>query len=74
MEEVPVVAEAAPWAKLSNEYEKKNSKQAFIESKKRDYLKKTNKGLSKMAGLSLDNFPKDVASNFADEYEYKKNN
>jgi hypothetical protein len=74
MEELPVVAEAAPWAKLSNEYEKKNSKQAFIESKKRDYLKKTNKGLSKMAGLSLDNFPKDVASNFADEYEYKKNN
>jgi len=74
LKEANVVAEAAPWAKLSNEYEKKNSKQAFIESKKRDYLKKTNKGLSKMAGLSLDNFPKDVASNFADEYEYKKNN
>jgi hypothetical protein len=74
LKEANVVAEAAPWAKLSNEYEKKNSKEAFIESKKRDYLKKSNKGLNKMAGLSMDNFPKDVASNFADEYEYKKNN
>jgi hypothetical protein len=74
LKEANVVAEAAPWAKLSNEYEKKNSKEAFIESKKRDYLKKSNKGLNKMAGLSMDNFPKDVAINFANEYEYKKNN
>jgi hypothetical protein len=71
--EVTKKAEAPYWVKASREYESKNSKQAFIDKKKRDYLKNTNKGLSKAAGLSMDNFPEAVEKNFANEYDYKKN-
>jgi hypothetical protein len=71
--EVTKKAEAPYWLEASREYESKNSKQAFIDKKKRDYLKNTNKGLSKAAGLSMDNFPEDVERNFANEYDYKKN-
>jgi len=66
-------AEAPMWVEFANEYEKKNSKQAFIDGKKRDYLKQ-NKNLNAMAGNNMDYFPEKVAQNFADEYEYKKNN
>jgi hypothetical protein len=71
--EVGVKAKAPLWVKLAREYEKKNSKQAFIDEKKRKYLKNTNRGLAKAAGLSMDNFPEQVERNFANEYEYKKN-
>jgi hypothetical protein len=66
-------AEAPMWVEFANEYEKKNSKQAFIDEKKRNFLKQ-NKGLNAAAGVTMDYFPEDVEKNFADEYDYKKNN
>lgn len=67
--------EVAPaWIGYSREYTGKHSKQDFIDRKKRQYLKNTNRGLSKAAGLSMENFPKDVEKNFLNEYNYKKNN
>lgn len=66
-------AEAPMWVGFANEYEKKHSKQAFIDAKKRDYLKH-NKGLNKAAGVSMENFPEKVLQNFANEYDYHKNN
>jgi len=71
--EVTKKAEAPYWLEASREYEKKNSKQAFIDEKKREYLKNTNKGLSKAAGISMDNFPEEVEKNFEKAYDYKKN-
>jgi hypothetical protein len=70
--EVPIVAQAPDWLKFAREYESVKSKNAFVEEKKKKYLKQ-NKGLNKLAGLSMDNFPKEVEKNFADEYDYKKN-
>ena len=73
IKEVGVAAKAPEWLKFSREYEDKNSRQAFIDKKKRDYLKNTNKGLAKAAGLNMENFPEQVERNFANEYDYKKN-
>jgi len=73
IKEVEKKAQAPDWLKFSNEYEKKNSKQAFIDEKKREYLKGTNKGLNKLAGNSMENFPEDVERNFEKAYDYKKN-
>ena len=70
--EVPIVAQAPDWLKFAREYESVKSKDTFVEEKKKKYLKQ-NKGLNKLAGLSMDNFPKEVEKNFADEYDYKKN-
>lgn len=66
-------AEAPMWVEFANEYEKKNPKQAFIDGKKRDYLKQ-NRNLNAMAGNNMDYFPEKTAQNFADEYNYKRNN
>lgn len=73
IKEVGVAAKAPDWLKFSREYENKNSRQAFIDKKKRDYLNNTNKGLAKAAGLNMENFPEQVERNFANEYDYKKN-
>lgn len=70
--EVPIVAKAPDWLKFSREYENIKSKDAFVEEKKKKYLRQ-NKGLNKLAGLSMTNFPKEVENNFANEYDYKKN-
>jgi hypothetical protein len=67
--------EVAPhWIEKSREYSSKHNKQAFIDKKKRQYLKNTNRGLSKAAGISMENFPESVEKNFLKEYNYKKNN
>jgi hypothetical protein len=67
--------EVAPhWIDKSREYSSKHNKQAFIDKKKRQYLKNTNRGLSKAAGISMENFPESVEKNFLKEYNYKKNN
>lgn len=73
IKEVGVAAKAPEWLNFSREYEEKNSKQAFIDKKKRDFLKNTNKGLNRAYGISMENFPEQVESNFANEYDYKKN-
>jgi hypothetical protein len=75
VEELPEVqaeAKAPEWVTYAREYEKKNSKQDFINDKKREYLKR-NTGLNKAAGVTMDNFPETVEENFAGEYEYKRN-
>jgi hypothetical protein len=67
--------EAGPyWLNISREYSNKHNKQAFIDKKKRQYLRNTNRGLAKAAGLNMENFPKDVEKNFINEYNYKRNN
>jgi hypothetical protein len=71
-QEVVVPGKASNWGKAAIAYEKKNPEQEFIDKKKRQYLKR-NKGLNKLYGLSMDNFPEDVEQNFRDEYDYKKN-
>ncbi len=64
-----------PWTKDINAYEKGNPKQAFIDSKKREYLNASGiRGLNKLAGLSSDNFPANKELEYIKEYEYKKNN
>ena len=73
IKEVEIKTQAPDWLKFSNEYEKKNSRQAFIDEKKRDYLNGTNKGLSKLAGNSMEDFPEAVEKNFEKAYDYKKN-
>lgn len=75
VEELPEAeaeAKAPEWLIYAREYEKKNSKQDFINDKKREYLKR-NTGLNKAAGVTMDNFPETVEQNFAGEYEYKRN-
>lgn len=72
IKEVKATRQAPDWLKFSNEYEKKNSKQAFIDEKKRNFLKQ-NKGLNAAAGVTMDYFPEDVEKNFEKAYEYKKN-
>jgi hypothetical protein len=75
VEELPEAqaeAKAPEWLTYAREYEKKKSKEDFINDKKRDYLK-SNTGLNKAAGVTMDNFPETVEQNFADEYEYKRN-
>jgi hypothetical protein len=67
--------EAGPyWLGISREYSGKHNKQAYIDKKKRQYLRNTNRGLAKAAGLNMENFPKDVEKNFINEYNYKRNN
>jgi hypothetical protein len=67
--------EAGPyWLGISREYSGKHNKQAFIDKKKRQYLRNTNRGLAKAAGLSMENFPKNVEKNFINEYNYNRNN
>ena len=73
IKEVEKKAQAPDWLKFSNEYEKKNSKQAFIDEKKKEYLKGTNQGLLKAQGYNMENFPEDVERNFEKAYDYKKN-
>jgi hypothetical protein len=73
IKEVEKKAQAPDWLNFSREYEKKNSKQAFIDEKKREYLKSTNQGLIKQAGYNMENFPPDVERRFREAYDYKKN-
>ena len=73
IKEIEKKAQAPDWLKFSNEYEKKNSKQAFIDEKKKEYLKGTNQGLLKAQGYNMENFPEDVERNFEKAYDYKKN-
>ena len=73
IKEVEKKAQAPDWLNFSNEYEKKNSKQAFIDEKKKEYLKGTNQGLLKAQGYNMENFPEDVERNFEKAYDYKKN-
>ncbi len=71
-QEVVVSGKASNWGKAATAYKKRNPEQEFIDKKKRQYLKR-NKGLNKLYGLSMSNFPEDVEQNFRDEYDYKKN-
>ena len=73
IKEVEKKAQAPDWLNFTREYEKKNSKQAFIDEKKREYLKGTNQGLIKQAGYNMENFPPDVERRFGEAYDYKKN-
>jgi hypothetical protein len=70
--EVNVPMQGAPWVKYMREYEKNNPKDAFIEQKKKSYLR-LHPGLNKAAGVTMDRFPSDVLQNFVKEYDYKKN-
>jgi hypothetical protein len=71
-EPVKVTADAPLWLDLSREYETKNSRQAFIDEKKRKFLK-NNKGLNSLYGVDMENFPEQVEKNFGADYDYRKN-
>ena len=73
IKEVSVSAKAPEWVKYSNEYEKKHPKENFIYKKKNKYLN-LHPGLNKSAGVTYENFPEQVEKNYADNYEYNKNN
>ena len=58
------------WAE---DYEQKNPRGSYVYDKKQEYLKKTNRGLSKLAGITLDNFPKEVEDQINEKYNYNMN-
>lgn len=72
-QEVVVPAQASAWGKARNEYKRKHPEEEFIEKKKRQYVRQSNKGLNKLFGVSTENFNPDVEQNFRDEYDYNTN-
>ena len=71
-DEVVVPGEASAWGKARTQYKKQHPEEKFIERKKKQYLKR-NPGLNKLYGVSMNNFPEDVETNFRNEYDYKTN-
>jgi hypothetical protein len=71
--EVIVSAQASPWGKARLAYQKRNPEEEFIEKKKRQYIRQSNKGLNKFFGINTENFNPDVEQNFRDEYDYNTN-
>jgi len=71
--EVIVSAQASPWGKARLAYQKRNPEEEFIEKKKRQYIRQSNKGLNKLFGINTENFNPDVEQNFRDEYDYLTN-
>jgi hypothetical protein len=53
-------------------YEEAHPRDAYVYQKKAEYLNK-HKGLNRLAGLSQDNFPEKVESNYNKNWEYDKN-
>ena len=68
IQEVPI----NQYSKYITEYEEANPRDAYVYQKKAEYLNK-HKGLNRMAGLSQDNFPEKVESNYNKNWEYDKN-
>lgn len=57
------------WAQ---DYEEKNPRGNYVYDKKQQYLKR-HKGLNKAAGVTLDNFPKEVEDQINEKYNYNMN-
>ena len=57
------------WAE---DYEQKNPRGSYVYDKKQQYLKR-HKGLNKAAGVTLDNFPKEVEDQINEKYNYNMN-
>lgn len=72
-DDVTVSAQASPWGKARIAYQERNPEEEFIEKKKRQYIRQSNKGLNKLFGINTENFNPDVEQNFRDEYDYLTN-
>ena len=58
------------WAK---DYEQKSPRGSYVYDKKQEYIKKSNRGLNKLAGITLDNFPKEEEDRINEKYNYNMN-
>jgi hypothetical protein len=73
LEPVTVKAEMPDWARFQEEYQNIKPLESYIAEEKKKYLRRGNKALNKMAGVTETNFPKDVEERFRQEYNQKMN-
>lgn len=73
LEPVTVKAEMPDWARFQEEYQNIKPWEDYLAEEKKKYLKRGNKALNKMAGLSEENFPESVEEKFWQQYNQKMN-
>jgi hypothetical protein len=73
LEPVTVKADMPDWARFQEEYQNIKPLESYIAEEKKKYLRRGNKALNKMAGVTETNFPKDVEERFRQEYNQKMN-
>ena len=73
LDQVTVKDKMPDWARFQKEYQNIKPLESYIAEEKRKYLRRGNKALNKMAGVTETNFPKDVEERFRQEYNQKMN-
>ncbi len=73
LEPVTVKAEMPDWARFQEEYQNIKPWEDYLAEEKKKYLRRGNKALNKMAGLSEENFPESVEEKFWQQYNQKMN-
>lgn len=73
LDQVTVKDKMPDWARFQKEYQNIKPLDSYIAEEKRKYLRRGNKALNKMAGVTETNFPKDVEERFRQEYNQKMN-